>query len=607
MKILFILTVLLFPSHSFFISSFQHKRHINKNELYSQHYYEIYLKHLTNNNITLLQEPKQDDFQSHLLVKKTDDSDFRNTTEHKQKKDKTSKKSKLPTKPPTGLQIIIKGRPEDLFGIGSEDDANHKTHIPEGIYDYFEKKAPHSKQNPYIPQHSSKKTRSENFEVLREISHSFNDVGGYDTIKNELYQCIDILTNFTKYSYYNVRVPKGLILEGPPGNGKTLIAKALAGEANVSFIPVSGAQFQEKYVGVGSSRIRELFKLANENRPCIIFIDEIDAVGRKRSGDGEGSSNERDSTLNELLIGLDGFKEANGIFLLGATNRADLLDPALLRPGRIDKRIFINNPDYKTRKEVIKIHIDGKPHSSDVNIDDLAELTLGLSCSQCENLLNEAMLLAIREDRTEFNMHDVDVIINRILVGWQPTEHKFTEDIIDKIAIHELGHAVVGMLSKHHQKMKKVVINLSAPSSPGYTVFEPSVSGINTREALFEHLMILLSGRIAEEVFYGVSVTTGAINDFEESMKLAEKMIIYYGMGQNILYPSMSETYKEKIDNEINMLIHHAYDSAEFIVRNCRELILEGSKILKNETVLTSQTLKELIDTKYNDVNNLKI
>ena len=624
MKFIFLLCLLLFPTDSFFIASFQHKRYYIKQQQYglnfrrndkyypySRYYYEKYLNHMlnSNNSDTTEQEQTPGFYPSFPQIENTTKSRFRydeNKTDELFKKISDERENKtLPTQPPTpGLRIILKGRPEDFFG-----NDNESPEIPEDILDLFNKQIPqpHSRQNPYIPSENEGKKSSKNFEVLREVPYSFDDVGGYDNIKRELNQCIDILTNFTKYSLYNVRVPKGLILEGPPGNGKTLIAKALAGEANVSFIPVSGSQFQEKYVGVGSSRIRELFKLARENKPCIIFIDEIDALGRKRSGDGESSSSERDSTLNELLIGLDGFKEATGIFLLGATNRADLLDPALLRPGRIDKRIYINNPDIKTRKEVLQIHIDGKPHEDNISIDDLAELTSGLSCSQCENLLNEAMLLAIRDDRTEFNKGDIDVILNRIMVGWQPNEHKFTEDIIDKIAIHELGHAVVGMLSKHHPKMKKVVINLFAPNSPGYTVFEPSVSGINTREALFEHLMILLSGRIAEEVFYGVSVTTGAINDFDEALKLAEKMIIYYGMGKEVLYPSMSETYKEKIDNEISTLIHHAYDSAEFIVRNCRELILEGSIILKNDNIISSDKLKDLIDTKYNEINNLKI
>ena len=454
---------------------------------------------------------------------------------------------------------------------------------------------------------STRTKKSENFEVIEKSPINFNDVGGYDNIKNELNQCVDILSNYTKYAPYNVRVPKGLIFEGPPGNGKTLLAKALAGEAKTGFIAVSGSEFQEKYVGVGSSRIRELFKLAKQNVPCIIFIDEIDALGRKRSSDGDTSGNERDSTLNELLVALDGFKNTSGIFVIGATNRADLLDTALTRPGRIDKRIYIGNPDKITRKAILNIHSSGKPYDSSIVIDSLVDITNGFSGAQIENLLNEAMLNALRENRNKFSNNDVDIIMNKMLAGWQPTEHQFTTDIIDQIAIHELGHAIVGMLSTHHAKMTKVIINLSSPNSPAYTVFESSTSNILTREALFEHLMILLAGRIAEEVFYDVSVTTGAINDFEEALKLAEKMVCYYGMGKKIIYPSMSEKYKEIIDEEVAVLINDAYGYAEFIIRNSKDLIMEGSEILKRDKILKYDSLVELMNLKYKSVLNLKI
>jgi cell division protease FtsH len=360
-------------------------------------------------------------------------------------------------------------------------------------------------------------------------------------------------------------------------------------------------------VGVGSGRIRELFELAKKNVPCIIFIDEIDALCRKRSGDGETSSNERDNTLNELLVALDGFKNTSGVFLIGATNRADLLDEALLRPGRIDKRIFIGNPDEKTRKAIIDIHSKGKPCDSTVIFEDMVETTNGFSGAQLENLLNEAMLNALRQNRDKFTDVDIDVVLNKMMVGWQPNEHQFTSDIIDHIAVHELGHAVVGLLSKHHSKMTKVVINLSAPKSPAYTIFESSSSNIMTREALLEHLMILLSGRIAEEVVYGVSVTTGAINDFEEALKLSQRMICYYGMGKSPIYPSMSEKYKEKIDSEVSKLINDAYAYGEFLVRNSKDLLIEGAEILKKQKVMKAEQLIELMNTKYTNVFNLKI
>ena len=450
--------------------------------------------------------------------------------------------------------------------------------------------------------------KSENFEVITKSPVNFTDVGGYDNIKKELGQCIDMLKNYKKYAKYNVRIPRGLIFEGPPGNGKTLLAKALAGEAHTGFIAVSGSEFQEKYVGVGSARIRELFKLAKKNVPCIIFIDEIDALGRTRSGDGETSSSERDSTLNELLVALDGFKNNTGIFIIGATNRVDLLDPALMRPGRIDKRMYIGMPDKKAREAILNIHLKGKPYDANsIIMPDIVEITNGLSAAQIENLVNEAMLNALRHDRTEFTSEDIDIVMNKMMVGWQPTEHQFSANMIDNIAIHEMGHAIVGMLSKHHSKMTKVIINLSAPRSPAYTIFEASTSSIFTREALFEHLMILLAGRIAEEVFFDISVTTGAINDFEEAAKLAQKMIVYYGMGKEVIYPSNSDKYKEMIDNEIVSLLNDAYGYAEFIIRNSKDLMQEGAELLKRDKLLKADTLLELINTKYKHVLTLKI
>ena len=451
----------------------------------------------------------------------------------------------------------------------------------------------------------SKTSKSKNFEVLRNYDISFKDVGGYENVKDELRQCVDILNNFDRYLKYNVRVPKGLILEGPPGTGKTLIAKALAGESKCNFIPVSGSDFQEKYVGVGSSRIKELFDLAKKNVPCIIFIDEIDAVGRKRSSDGESSSSERDNTLNALLVELDGFKNNSCIFLVGATNRADLLDTALIRPGRIDKKIFIGLPDKKTREAIVNVHIRGKPHCDTLFIDEIVELTEGLTGAQIENLLNEAMLNALRNNNTEFCFDDFNFIMDKMIAGWQPVEHEFTSDIIDHIVIHEMGHTIVGLLSKFHSKVSKVTINLSSPRSPGYTVFEGSTSNIYTREALFEHLMILLGGRIAEEVFYNVSVTTGAINDFEEALKLAEKMIIYYGMGSNIIYPSSSETYKELIDNEVTNLLNEAYSYAYIIISQSKEFISETAEILKKDKIIKASELYNLIETKYKHLEDI--
>jgi cell division protease FtsH len=519
----------------------------------------------------------------------SDDSDYADDYEFNQNKPR--------------LRIIL-NKSGFLQSLGIElDNDNSENNQEVENYGNFEEDD-ETGRKVYIEKPNSK---SKNFEVIKKFNILFKDIGGYENVKQELLQCVDILKNYQKYLTYNVRIPKGLILEGPPGTGKTLLAKALAGEAKCSFIPVSGSDFQEKYVGVGSTRIKELFELAKRNIPCIIFIDEIDALGRKRSSDGESSSNERDSTLNSLLVELDGFKNNTGIFLVAATNRIDLLDSALTRPGRIDKKIFIGLPDKNTRKAIIDIHINGKPYCDSIGITELVEVTEGFSGAQIENLLNEAMLNALRNNHTEFCYKDFDFVLNKMMAGWQPNDHEFTTNIIDHIAIHEMGHAVVGLLSKHHSKVSKVVINLSSPKSPGYTVFEGSTSNIYIREALFEHLMILLAGRIAEEVFYDVSVTTGAINDFEEALKLAEKMIIYYGMGRNIIYPSLSEKYKEMIDNEVVSLIDEAYKCASIIIQNAKEYIRETSEILKKDKIIKVDELNKLMETKYKELSQLKI
>ena len=279
----------------------------------------------------------------------------------------------------------------------------------------------------------------------------------------------------------------------------------------------------------------------------------------------------------------------------------------MLRPGRIDKQIFIGNPDDKTRKAILDIHLQGKPYDKDnISSENLVDLTQGLSGAQIENLLNEGMLNALRENREQISNQDLDYTMNKMVAGWQPNEHQFTSDIVDHIAIHEMGHAIVGILSKHNYKMTKVVINLSSPRTPGYTMFEPSASNIHTREALFEHLAILLAGRIAEEVCYDVSVTTGAINDFEEAFKLAEKMIIYYGMGKSVIYPNSSEKYKEKIDNEVHELIDSAYAYSVFILQQCKEILTESAEILKKDKLIMSSQLDELIDSKYPQIRNIK-
>ena len=439
--------------------------------------------------------------------------------------------------------------------------------------------------------------RSENFEVIVNSTYNFNDIGGYDLIKEELMQCADMLVNYTKYTKYNVRIPKGIILEGPPGNGKTLMAKCFSGEIKIAFIPVSGAQFQEKYVGVGGARVRELFTLASDNVPCIIFIDELDAIGRKRSSESNSNSNiEHDSTLNELLVNLDGFKSIDGVFIIGATNRIDLLDTALIRPGRIDKKIYIGNPDRKTREQILNIHLINKPLNNKIKMEYLLELTNGFSGAQIENFLNEAMLYILRQNRFQIEIDDLNIIANRILVGFQPTKNKLTDNILYQVAVHEIGHALIGLMTTH-KKLIKITINLWSPTTLGYTLFEPNEqsNNIQTKEQLITEIMILLGGRIAEEIIFNNNyVSSGASHDLDQVKKIASHMINNLGMGNKLII--CNEIDKDK---EIDMIISTAYDRAKILLTNAELLIKDCAQLLIINNELQPKTIINLITNRY--------
>ena len=484
---------------------------------------------------------------------------------------------------------------DDEEGDGEDED----------IFEHFKKTA------SYQQKRGMQDGMEHSFEIVEKSKYKFDDIGGYDKIKNELMQVLDILRNKKKYEKYNVRIPRGLIFEGPPGNGKTLLAKGFCGEANMSFIPVSGSEFTEKYVGVGAQRVRELFKLASKNSPCIIFIDEMDALARKRGNDMANSNSEKDQTLNQLLINMDGFNNEDDVFVIGSTNRIDLLDSALLRPGRMDKKVYIGTPDSVTRKEILKIHLKKKPLNKLISIDSIVEMTGGYSGAQIENLLNEVMLYVLRDNRELIEWSDLEYINNRILAGWQDQENKFSDEMIDRIIVHELGHAIVGFLSKDHANVMKVVLNMNSPTSPGYTVFESNDedSNIYTKDGLISHLMVLLGGRIAEEIYYGYSVTSGAKQDLEKAYDLSKTMIINYGMGEKNIYPDLSDQSKYLIDQEISKVLMEANEMSYKIIEENKDVINKLISKLKKTKLLLPEDIYEAMDknldkSRYFYINN---
>jgi cell division protease FtsH len=427
----------------------------------------------------------------------------------------------------------------------------------------------------------------------KKLNLTFKDVGGYDNVKLELLQIIDMIKNREKYEQYGLRVPKGILLEGPTGNGKTLLAKTFSGEIDFPIIVTSGSEFNEKFVGVGAARIRELFKFAEDNEPCVIFIDEIDALSRKRSNNEDGASGERDQTLNQLLVNLDGFAISKNIIVIGATNRLDILDKAITRPGRMDKIIHVPNPDAKTREHIISIHLKQKPIN--VTMTEMISITSGLNGAQIENLLNEASLTGIRQNTLPVNVTLLEDTKYKILMGQSIGKKNISETASTRIAIHEIGHLIMAMKSKHFEKPTKVTIDSSVFNSLGYTLFEKTDidEGIFLREYLLEHLQILLGGRVAEETIYGLSVSSGAYSDLETAFNVAKKMIMEYGMGKSIIYPYFSDTYKTRIDQEIHLLIKNAHELTKKTMIENKDVLINLSNELKlNKTLMYSDFVK---------------
>ncbi len=436
---------------------------------------------------------------------------------------------------------------------------------------------------------------------------TFKDVAGLNEEKEEVKELIDFLKNPKKFQKLGARIPKGVLLYGPPGTGKTLLARAVAGEANVPFYYISGSDFVELFVGVGASRVRDMFQQAKRTAPCLIFIDEIDAVGRQRGTGIGGGHDEREQTLNQLLTEMDGFGENEGIIIIAATNRPDVLDPALLRPGRFDRQVTVNLPDVKGREEILKVHARNKVLASSVNIAAIAKRTPGYSGADLENLLNEAALLAVRRNKDAITMSEIDEASDRVLMGPAKTSAKRSESDRKLVAYHESGHAVVGIKLKGANDVQKVTI-IPRGSAGGYNMMIPSEEKIcRTKTDLLEEITGLLAGRVSEEIVFG-EVTTGAENDFEKATKIARSMVTEYGMsdlgpmqleqreGSSFLgrdynkIRNFSNEVAHEIDQEMRKIIDKCYQDATKIIKDNRKLLdLLANTLLEYETLTKEQ------------------
>ena len=438
---------------------------------------------------------------------------------------------------------------------------------------------------------------------------TFKDVAGLKEEKEEVKELIDFLKNPKKFQKLGARIPKGVLLFGPPGTGKTLLAKAVAGEANVPFYFISGSDFVELFVGVGASRVRDMFQQAKRNAPCLIFIDEIDAVGRQRGTGLGGGHDEREQTLNQLLTEMDGFGANEGIIIIAATNRPDVLDPALLRPGRFDRQVTVNLPDVKGREEILAVHAKNKILADGITLKNLAKRTPGFSGADLENLLNEAALLAVRRNKDEITMSEIDEATDRVLMGPAKVSHKYSENDRKLVAYHEAGHAVIGLKLRSASDVQKVTI-IPRGSAGGYNMMVPSEEKLcSTKTDLLEEITGLLGGRTAEEIVFG-EITTGAHNDFEKATKIARAMVTEYGMSD--LGPlqfeqqagsvflgrdyNKSQHFSNEVANEIDMemrkIINNCHAEATEIIKKHKDLL----KLIA-ETLLEYETLtKEQID-----------
>jgi cell division protease FtsH len=443
---------------------------------------------------------------------------------------------------------------------------------------------------------------------------TFRDVAGVDEAVQELHEIKEFLENPKRFQALGARIPKGVLLYGPPGTGKTLLARAVAGEAGVPFFSISGSDFVEMFVGVGASRVRDLFEQAKQNSPCIIFMDEIDAVGRHRGAGMGGGHDEREQTLNQLLVEMDGFEMKDNIILIAATNRPDILDPALLRPGRFDRQIVVDRPDRKGRKRILEVHTRGKPLAKQINLDSLAGQTPGFTGADLANLINEAALLTARSNKREITMQELEEGIMRVIAGPEKKSRVMSEKERLVTAYHELGHAIVGHLLPNTDPVHKISI-ISRGQALGYTISLPTEDKfLTTRAELTDTMAMTLGGRAAEEIIFS-EITTGASNDLEKVTETAKQMVMRFGMSERLgprvfghdrsqpflgrefsSEPDYSDEIAREIDDEIRRIVEEAHQTAKDILVERRTALDNISRILLERETIDAEQFAKLLD-----------
>ena len=447
----------------------------------------------------------------------------------------------------------------------------------------------------------------------KKVNVTFADVAGIDEAKQELEEIVDFLKAPQKFQRLGGKIPRGVLLVGDPGNGKTLLARAIAGEANVPFFSISGSDFVEVFVGVGASRVRDMFENAKKNSPCIVFIDEIDAVGRRRDNSMRGGNDEREQTLNQLLVEMDGFDENQGVIVLSATNRPDILDPALLRPGRFDRRIMVQYPDMAGREKILKVHVKNVPLSPDVDLKTIARGTPGFSGAELANLVNEAALLAARENKLSVTMKDFEMAKDKVIMGAERKSMSMTDEEKKFTAYHESGHALIALLMPQSDPIHKVTI-IPRGGALGMVVRLPEKDKVSvSKTELLSNIRVAMGGRAAEEIFFGEeNITTGASQDIKQATKTAKNMIIKWGMSEKLGFRSfydsdgyymeasdqISQKTSEIIDSEIKNLIDLAYKEVkDLVLQNRDKLDLIAKKLIEKET-LTGDEVKRIFEGK---------